>query len=83
MLDIKFLRENIALVKDTLQQRGEEANIEKFIEYDQQRRNLLQEAEKLKHQRNVFSKNISDLNKKGQAQSEYLALLADIKKRFL
>ncbi len=83
MLDIKFLRENIALVKDTLQQRGEEANIEKFIEYDQQRRKLLQEAEKSKHQRNVFSKKISDLNKKGQAQSEDLALLADRKKSIL
>lgn len=83
MLDIKFLRENISLVKDKLQQRGEEANIEEFIEYDQQRRNLLQETEQLKHQRNVFSKKISDLSKKGQAQSEDLALLADRKKSIL
>ena len=65
MLDSKFLRENLEIVREKLQQRGEEANIEKFAEFDQQRRNILQETEQLKHQRNVFSQKISDLRKQG------------------
>ena len=81
MLDIKFLRENISFLKEKLQQRGEETNLEKFVEFDQQRREILQETEQLKHQRNIFSQKISEIHKKGQ--EEELTLLADKKKSIL
>ena len=70
MLDIKFLRENIAVVKEMLKYRGEEANIEQFLQYDQERRNLLKKVEELKHQRNTFSQKIAELRKKGLKEEQ-------------
>ncbi|MGA1875857.1 MAG: serine--tRNA ligase [bacterium] len=70
MLDIKFLRDNLDLVREKLQQRGKEADIDRFISLDQQRRDILQESEQLKHERNVFSKEMADRRKENLAANE-------------
>ena len=48
MLDLKFVRENLDIVKKVMQDKGEEAAIDRFTEIDARRRNLLQETEQLK-----------------------------------
>ncbi|MCP3951751.1 MAG: serine--tRNA ligase [Desulfobacterales bacterium] len=66
MLEIKFVRQNLADVDNALQARGEKANLEAFQEADQKRRDHLQKAETLRHQRNVVSEQIAKLKKAGE-----------------
>lgn len=75
MLDIKFLRENLELVKTKLQNKISESNIDQFVEYDQERRTVLQEVDLLKRQRNEVSEKIGEMRKKGlEAQDEIIEM---------
>ncbi len=68
MLDVKYIRENLEAVEERLRTRGEAVNLSSFRAYDRQRRELLQEAEKLKALRNSVSEEISRIKDKSQAQ---------------
>ncbi len=70
MLDIKYIKEHIELIREKLQQRGDTTDLGKFLEYDQERRTILKESEELKHQRNLFSQQIGVLLKKGKVADE-------------
>ncbi|MEW6381337.1 MAG: serine--tRNA ligase [bacterium] len=79
MLDIKFLRENIESVKARLEQRAQGSSLEQFIgqfvEYDQERRSIVQEVDRLKNQRNLVSEKIGEMRKKGlEAADEILEM---------
>jgi len=65
MLDKRYLRENLEAVKERLELRGEGLKIDRFKEFDDKRRTLLQEAEALKERRNTVSHEIGALKKKG------------------
>jgi seryl-tRNA synthetase len=70
MLDIKLFRESPEIIKANLEKRGwteEEINlVDKVIENDQKWRESRQEGDALKHERNVITKEISELKKAGQ-----------------
>jgi len=66
MLDKRYLRENLEAVKERLELRGEGLKIDRFKEFDDKRRSLLQEAEALKERRNTVSHEIGALKKKGE-----------------
>ncbi len=66
MLDIKTIREREADVRRALQTRGSDVNLDAILELDREHRACLSEAEKLKHERNVVSKEIGRLKKEGQ-----------------
>ena len=66
MLDIKFIRENPAVVKKAIKGRGYDVNIDNLLKYDDSYRKNLQELEKLNHKRNVISKEINKLKKEGK-----------------
>ncbi|MDO9536211.1 MAG: serine--tRNA ligase [Bacillota bacterium] len=66
MLDLRFVRENIEVVQDAINAKGEKADLEEFSRLDKTRRDLLQEVEALKHQRNTVSKEVGRLKKDGQ-----------------
>ena len=70
MLDFKFLRDHIDQVKEKIAQRGTSIDWETFFELDASRRELLQEVENLRYQRNTASEKIAELkkNKKDAAQ---------------
>ncbi len=73
MLDIKLIRENPKMVEENLKKRQEPEKIkilEELVKNDKQYRKLLQDVEKLKHKRNVISKEISELKKKSKTASE-------------
>ncbi|TDX43610.1 serine--tRNA ligase [Orenia marismortui] len=66
MLDLGFVRENIDLVKESLNNRGTEAPIDEFTEIDKKRREYIQEVEKLKQLRNEESSKIGLLKREGK-----------------
>ena len=66
MLEIKYVRENIALIKKTLGKRGSALDFDAFTQAEKKRRELLQEIEILRHQRNVVSDDIATMKKSGQ-----------------
>jgi seryl-tRNA synthetase len=73
MLDLAFIREHPDEVKETLIKLNAEAPIDEILELDQQRRELLQEVEALRAERNAGSKQIGALMREGQ-RSEAEAL---------
>ena len=66
MLELRFIRENIDLVKTRTAKRGMDTSIlDRFIEVDKSRLEILGEVESLKNRRNTVSKEISILKKSG------------------
>ncbi|MFH2043533.1 MAG: serine--tRNA ligase, partial [Pseudomonadota bacterium] len=65
MLEIKFVRQNLDLVQNSIAKRGKVADIEGFKHYDAKMRLILTEIEELRHQRNIVSEQIATLKKKG------------------
>ncbi len=64
MLELRFIRENIDLVKEKTAKRGLPTNtLDDFITVDQKRLSLLSEVESLKNKRNTASKQIATLKK--------------------
>ena len=66
MLDMKFVRDNLDEVRTMLKNRNNPLNLDNFAELEQKRRNLLNEAEQLKTQRNTTSKKIGAMKKAGE-----------------
>ena len=66
MLEIKFVRQNLELVQQALENRGGTADWQSFVQADNQRKLVLGEIEELRHQRNVVSDEIAALKKAGQ-----------------
>ena len=73
MLDIKFVRENLDTVKDTLKKRGVPLSFDSFLGSEKKRREILLEVEELRGRRNVVSKEVGALKKAGQDASEQMA----------
>jgi seryl-tRNA synthetase len=68
VLDLRFVRENIDLLKEKLALRGDDLDLSPFIQLEQERRELIQEVETLRSQRNQVSDEISKIKqKKGDA----------------
>lgn len=62
MLELRFIRENIELVKEKSARRGLDGTLfDKFTEIDQRRLKILGEVEGLKNKRNLASKEIASL----------------------
>lgn len=64
MLDLKFIRENRKKVEEALNKKGEFISLEELLSWDKERRRILTEVERLKHQRNEVSAHIGRLKKK-------------------
>lgn len=63
MLDVKFVRENIDLVRKMLQNRNSDLDLGPLLRLDEKRRGILVEVEEKKHKRNVASEEISKLKR--------------------
>jgi seryl-tRNA synthetase len=66
MLDLKFVRDNLAVVRKALQDKGEDAAIDRFEQADASRRDLLREVEQLKNRRNTVSEQVAQMKRAGQ-----------------
>ncbi|HHT46608.1 MAG TPA: serine--tRNA ligase [Firmicutes bacterium] len=81
MLDVRFVRENIPAVRRAIEAKGEKAALDDFLLLDTKRRDLLQEVEKLKHQRNVVSKDVGRLKKEGRDATELVEKMRLVNER--
>lgn len=77
MLDMKFVRENPEIVQNAMKNRNMEMNLDEFINLEKQRRELLQQVEQFKSERNAVSQEISRMKKNGEnAEEKILAMRA-------
>jgi seryl-tRNA synthetase len=73
MLDIKFIRNNPEIVRESLLSRGYSDEIlNEFIRVDKERLSLLKDYENLKHSLNLLSKRVAELKRKGEDIGELL-----------
>ncbi|MBL7130777.1 MAG: serine--tRNA ligase [Candidatus Omnitrophica bacterium] len=63
MIDIKFIRENLDLVKSAIKNRGIKLDLGEFISLDKKRREILLKLEELRNQKNVANNEITALLK--------------------
>lgn len=63
MLDVKFVRSHFDRVKQMLQHRRMDMDLQPLLDLDERRRRLLGEVEELKHRRNVASEEIAALKR--------------------
>lgn len=78
MLDLKFIRENIDLVRDNIKNKNESANVDSILELDEKRRKVIQEVESLKNLRNVATKEISELKKAKLNADDKIAAMKEV-----
>ncbi|HEY5497913.1 MAG TPA: serine--tRNA ligase [Syntrophales bacterium] len=81
MLDIKFIRQNTELVRIKMLERGQEMDMAPFLNLDTRRRDILQEVEKLRNDRNTVSKEIGEKKKKKEDASEQIARMGEVSAR--
>lgn len=68
MLDIRFVRENLALVKEKLARRGLAVSLEDFERLDAERREKIARADALRAERNRTSEEIGRLMRAGERE---------------
>lgn len=78
MLDLKFVRSNPDLIRQTLQNKRVSVDLERILTLDQERRQTLTEVEALKARRNEVSKQVGMLKKQGQDPSQIIAEMGTI-----
>lgn len=78
MLDIKFIRDHADEVKENLKNRHNSFNLDEVLTLDEKRRELLQETEALKSQRNAETKKIAMAKKNGEDASAAIAEMKEV-----
>jgi seryl-tRNA synthetase len=78
MLDIKFVRENPAVVQQALANRNTAVNLDDFLALEKKRREVLSEVEALKSRRNTVSQEISRLKKSGENADELIVQMRGV-----
>ncbi|MBU4126606.1 MAG: serine--tRNA ligase [Proteobacteria bacterium] len=72
MLEIKFVIQNLSLVKEVLSLRGETADLKSLVSYDVKRRDILLEIEALRHRRNKVSEQIAIMKKEKEDTEDFV-----------
>ncbi len=72
MLDLNLLREKPEFVKERLSLRGGEYPIEEILALDEQRRRLISQVERLRHERRVKSEEIGRFKREGKVEEASL-----------
>ena len=83
MLDIKVIRTNPEMVKEAMKKRNKnmDAQVDEIIAIDAQRRELSSQADAMKNEQNIASKQIPQIKKEGGDISEIMAKMNDIKEK--
>ena len=75
MLSLKYIRDNLDYVQNSLTQKKSNINLSILLDYDNRRKNCLKEVEELRAERNKVSVSIAQLKKAGKdAQDDILAM---------
>jgi len=78
MLDLRFVRDNIDVVKKTIKDRNMKLDIDSLLKLDNDSRTLQKESDVLKNKRNVASKEIGKLMKDGGDVGSKKAEMKDV-----
>ncbi len=78
MLDVKFVRDNIALVEEALRRRGSALSLDGFAELDLTRRGMLAAVEKLRAERNAASEEIGRLRREKKDASGLMERMKEV-----
>jgi seryl-tRNA synthetase len=81
MLDLSFMRDNLQLVRQKMQQRGASVPLDEFERLDIERRHLIMESESLRHLRNVTNDEITALKKQKQDAGPKIAEMKEVSAR--
>jgi seryl-tRNA synthetase len=81
MLELKFVRQNLKQIETSLENRGESADLESFIDCDAQRKTLLLEIEDLRHRRNVVSEKIAAMKRNKENADNLVAEMRQVADR--
>jgi seryl-tRNA synthetase len=73
MLDLKFIRENVEIVRNGIHNKNEKDRLDELLELDAKRRALIQETDDLKSKRNKVSEEIAKLKKANQNADDLIA----------
>jgi seryl-tRNA synthetase len=81
MLDIKYLKDNIDLIKKKMSERGQQIDFDYFIQLDSTRRSILQEVENLRGERNRVSKEIGQKKARKEDAADLIAEMVKVSYR--
>jgi seryl-tRNA synthetase len=81
MLDARFVRENIEIIRKALKDRGYDIDLSDFISLEEERLRLLRESEELRNRRNVVSEEIGRLKRQGQKAEDLIAEMRGVSDR--
>jgi seryl-tRNA synthetase len=81
MLDARFVREHIDVIKKSLMERNASIQFDEFLRLEEQRRTLLKEAEELRNKRNVVSEEVGKLRKQKQDASKLIEEMKGVSDR--
>jgi len=87
MLDIKYIRENPDKVKKNAKNRGVRVDIDRFLELDEKRTELIQQVDELRAQKNKFKgkptdKELTELKKTKEKEEKLAKELDSIEKEY-
>ena len=78
MLDAKYIRENPDLVKKAIEDKGEKGDIDRFLKFDENRREIIVAVEKLKAEKNAASAEVAKVKKTGGDASEIIVRMKEV-----
>ena len=78
MLDLKYIKNNLELVKNGMKKRNADIDFNLLLETDDERKKLLLDIEALRHKRNVVSDEIAALKKSGQDAEEPISQMKTV-----
>jgi len=81
MLEIKYIRNNLSVVEQSLKARGTDIDLKALLSIDEKRRTIIGELETLRHQRNTVSDEIAMIKKAGDNDDEKVADMRKVSAR--
>ena len=78
MLELRYIRENVDKVREYLKNRNSDFDLDSLIRLDEERRNILQEVEVLKKERNESSSLIGKYKQEGKDATELLNRMQEV-----
>jgi seryl-tRNA synthetase len=81
MLDIKYLRQNWEVVRKKMLERGQEMDFGPFLTLDARRRDILQEVELLRSERNTVSREVGEKKKRREDAAALISRMGEVSTR--
>ncbi|GAH20191.1 unnamed protein product, partial [marine sediment metagenome] len=78
MLSAKWIRDNLACLKESLEKRKVQVDLDNFLSLDQKRRDIIQKCDGLKHKQNLYSKKIGALRQQKKDSQHLIEEVKDI-----